>query len=70
MLSPSPSLLFSLSLSRSLSSPQLKDFIQTSSGGGAVAAFARAVEMVEANVKWHRLYERQFYQWLRKSPNG
>ncbi|XP_076158732.1 thyrotropin-releasing hormone-degrading ectoenzyme-like [Alosa pseudoharengus] len=49
---------------------ELKDFIHTSSGGGAVAAFARAVEIVEANVKWHRLYERQFYQWLRKSPNG
>ncbi|KAL2088224.1 hypothetical protein ACEWY4_017052 [Coilia grayii] len=49
---------------------ELKDFIQNSSGGGAVAAFARAVEIVEANVKWHRLYERQFYQWLRKTPNG
>lgn len=59
-----------LTLTVCLCSPQLKDFIHTSSGGGAVAAFARAVEIVEANVKWHRLYERQFYQWLRKSPNG
>ncbi|XP_030641461.1 thyrotropin-releasing hormone-degrading ectoenzyme-like [Chanos chanos] len=48
---------------------ELKEFIQ-SSGGGAAAAFARAVEIVEANVKWHSLYEKQFYQWLRKSPNG
>lgn len=48
---------------------ELKEFIQTS-GGGAGPAFARAVEIVEGNVRWHSLHERQFYQWLRKSPNG
>ncbi|KAL4660238.1 thyrotropin-releasing hormone-degrading ectoenzyme [Arapaima gigas] len=48
---------------------ELKDFIRNS-GGGAGPAFARAVEIVEANVRWHRLYEQSFYQWLRKSPNS
>ncbi|XP_066580023.1 thyrotropin-releasing hormone-degrading ectoenzyme [Amia ocellicauda] len=48
---------------------ELKDFIQIS-GGGAAAAFARAVEIVEANVRWHGLFEEQFFQWLRKSPNS
>ncbi|XP_029104716.1 thyrotropin-releasing hormone-degrading ectoenzyme-like [Scleropages formosus] len=48
---------------------ELKDFIR-SSGGGAGPAFARAIEIVEANVQWHRLYEQSFYQWLRKSPNS
>lgn len=48
---------------------QLKEFIQIS-GGGAGPALARAVEIVEANVRWHSLYERQIFQWLRKSPNG
>ncbi|KAG5830627.1 hypothetical protein ANANG_G00312680 [Anguilla anguilla] len=48
---------------------ELKDFVQ-SSGGMAAAAFARAVEIVEANVRWHRLFQQQFFQWLRKSPNS
>ncbi|XP_051547221.1 thyrotropin-releasing hormone-degrading ectoenzyme-like [Myxocyprinus asiaticus] len=48
---------------------ELKEFILTS-GGGATPAFARAVEIVQANVKWHTLYEQQFYQWLRKAPDG
>ncbi|XP_051547222.1 thyrotropin-releasing hormone-degrading ectoenzyme-like [Myxocyprinus asiaticus] len=48
---------------------ELKDFVQTS-GGGVSPAFARAVEIVQANVKWHTLYEQQFYQWLRKAPDG
>ncbi|XP_064873028.1 thyrotropin-releasing hormone-degrading ectoenzyme-like [Oncorhynchus nerka] len=48
---------------------ELKEFIQIS-GGGAGPALARAVEIVEANVRWHSLYERQIFQWLRKSPNG
>lgn len=48
---------------------QLKEFTQIS-GGGAGPALARAVEIVEANVRWHSLYERQIFQWLRKSPNG
>ncbi|XP_048829081.1 thyrotropin-releasing hormone-degrading ectoenzyme-like [Brienomyrus brachyistius] len=46
---------------------ELKEFIRSS--GGVAAAFARAVEIVGANVRWHKLYEQQFYQWLRKSPN-
>ncbi|XP_022527297.2 thyrotropin-releasing hormone-degrading ectoenzyme [Astyanax mexicanus] len=48
---------------------ELKEFIETS-GGGAASAFARAMEIVQANVKWHNLYKQQFFQWLRKSPNG
>lgn len=48
---------------------ELKDFIQTN-GGGAAAAFARAVEIVEANVRWHSLFEEEFFQWLRKSPTS
>ncbi|XP_023998425.1 thyrotropin-releasing hormone-degrading ectoenzyme-like [Salvelinus sp. IW2-2015] len=48
---------------------ELKEFIQIS-GGGAGPALARAVEIVEANVRWHSLYQRQIFQWLRKSPNG
>ncbi|XP_041114143.1 thyrotropin-releasing hormone-degrading ectoenzyme-like [Polyodon spathula] len=48
---------------------ELKDFIQTNRGGAA-AAFARAVEIVEANVRWHSLFEEEFFQWLRKSPTS
>ncbi|XP_065130822.1 thyrotropin-releasing hormone-degrading ectoenzyme-like [Paramisgurnus dabryanus] len=48
---------------------ELKEFILTS-GGGAAPAFARAVEIVQANVKWRTLFEQQFYQWLRKAPDG
>ncbi|KAM6986544.1 thyrotropin-releasing hormone-degrading ectoenzyme-like [Aplochiton taeniatus] len=48
---------------------ELKEFI-AASGGVAGPAFARAVEIVEANVRWHSLHERHFFQWLRKSPNG
>ncbi|KAK1169229.1 thyrotropin-releasing hormone-degrading ectoenzyme-like [Acipenser oxyrinchus oxyrinchus] len=48
---------------------ELKDFIQTN-GGGAAVAFARAVEIVEANVRWHSLFEEEFFQWLRKSPTS
>lgn len=50
------------------SCPQLKEFIQ-SSGVGAGPAWPRALEIVEGNVRWHRLHRRQFYQWLRKPPN-
>ncbi|KAG7218728.1 hypothetical protein INR49_019764, partial [Caranx melampygus] len=46
---------------------ELKEFIQ-SSGVGAGPALPRALEIVEGNVRWHRLHRRQFYQWLRKSP--
>ncbi|XP_040029002.2 thyrotropin-releasing hormone-degrading ectoenzyme [Gasterosteus aculeatus] len=44
---------------------ELKEFIQ-SSGVGAGPALPRALEIVEGNVRWHRLHRRQFYQWLRK----
>lgn len=44
---------------------ELKEFIQTS-GVGAGPALPRALEIVEGNVRWHRLHRRQFYQWLRK----
>lgn len=59
-----PPCLVLLSLSLTFS-PQLKDFIQ-SSGVGAGPALPRALEIVEGNVRWHRLHRRQFYQWLRK----
>ncbi|XP_073803298.1 thyrotropin-releasing hormone-degrading ectoenzyme isoform X2 [Danio rerio] len=48
---------------------ELKEFILTS-GGESAPAFARAVEIVQANVKWHILFQEQFYQWLRKAPDG
>lgn len=48
--------------------PQLKEFIH-SSGVGAGPALPRALEIVEGNVRWHRLHRRQFYQWLRKPPS-
>ncbi|TNM91518.1 hypothetical protein fugu_019898 [Takifugu bimaculatus] len=47
---------------------ELKDFIQ-SSGVGAGPAWPRALEIVEGNVRWHRLHRHQFYQWLRKPPS-
>lgn len=48
---------------------ELKEFIQTS-GVGAGPALPRALEIVEGNVRWHRLHRRQFYQWLRKPQNS
>ncbi|KAJ8261753.1 hypothetical protein GJAV_G00158020 [Gymnothorax javanicus] len=48
---------------------ELKEFIQ-STGGVAAPALSRAVEVVQANVRWHRLYQRQLFQWLRKSPGS
>uniref|UniRef100_A0A3Q3VXE7 Thyrotropin-releasing hormone-degrading ectoenzyme n=1 Tax=Mola mola TaxID=94237 RepID=A0A3Q3VXE7_MOLML len=47
---------------------ELKEFIH-SSGVGAGPALPRALEIVEGNVRWHRLHRRQFYQWLRKPPS-
>ncbi|XP_077355556.1 thyrotropin-releasing hormone-degrading ectoenzyme-like isoform X1 [Festucalex cinctus] len=47
---------------------ELKEFIQ-SSGVGAGPALPRALEIVEGNVRWHRLHRRHFYQWLRKAPS-
>ncbi|KAM4523732.1 thyrotropin-releasing hormone-degrading ectoenzyme-like isoform 2-T2 [Fundulus diaphanus] len=48
---------------------ELKEFIQ-SSGVGAGPALPRALEIVEGNVRWHRLHRRHFYQWLRKPPSS
>uniref|UniRef100_A0A671PND6 Aminopeptidase n=1 Tax=Sinocyclocheilus anshuiensis TaxID=1608454 RepID=A0A671PND6_9TELE len=48
---------------------ELKEFILTT-GGESAPAFARAVEIVQANVKWHILFQQQFYRWLRKAPDG
>ncbi|XP_060935458.1 thyrotropin-releasing hormone-degrading ectoenzyme-like [Limanda limanda] len=47
---------------------ELKEFIQ-SSGVGAGPALPRALEIVEGNVRWHRLHRRLFFQWLRKPPS-
>ncbi|XP_068162940.1 thyrotropin-releasing hormone-degrading ectoenzyme-like [Antennarius striatus] len=47
---------------------ELKEFVQ-SSGLGAGPALSRALEIVEGNVRWHRLHRRQFFQWLRKPSN-
>ncbi|KAG7320565.1 hypothetical protein KOW79_016418 [Hemibagrus wyckioides] len=49
---------------------ELKVFIQTSSAGASASAFSRALEVVQANVKWHQLYRERFFQWLRKSSDG
>ncbi|TRY66450.1 hypothetical protein DNTS_012502 [Danionella cerebrum] len=48
---------------------ELKEFILTSAGESA-PAFARSIEIVQANVKWHVQFQQQFYQWLRKAPDG
>ncbi|XP_034984412.2 thyrotropin-releasing hormone-degrading ectoenzyme [Zootoca vivipara] len=45
---------------------ELKNFIKTYEEGSA-AAFSRAVETVEANVRWQMLYKEELFQWLRKS---
>ncbi|NXN16546.1 TRHDE protein, partial [Indicator maculatus] len=45
---------------------ELKNFMK-SYEGGAAASFSRAVETVEANVRWQRLYKEELFQWLRKS---
>ncbi|XP_056445378.1 thyrotropin-releasing hormone-degrading ectoenzyme-like [Gadus chalcogrammus] len=43
---------------------ELKEF-HASEGGGP--AMSRALEVVEGNVRWHRLHQRHLYQWLRKA---
>ncbi|KAL4641471.1 thyrotropin-releasing hormone-degrading ectoenzyme-like [Arapaima gigas] len=48
---------------------ELKEFIEENEGEG-VSALVRAVEIVEANVRWHGLFRQQFFQWLRKSPDS
>ncbi|XP_062469736.1 thyrotropin-releasing hormone-degrading ectoenzyme [Pezoporus occidentalis] len=45
---------------------ELKNFIKSYEGGAAVS-FSRAVETVEANVRWKKLYKEELFQWLRKS---
>nr|XP_056702487.1 thyrotropin-releasing hormone-degrading ectoenzyme [Euleptes europaea] len=45
---------------------ELKNFIKTYEEGSA-ASFSRAVETVEANVRWQTLYKEELFQWLRKS---
>ncbi|XP_010764314.1 thyrotropin-releasing hormone-degrading ectoenzyme-like, partial [Notothenia coriiceps] len=47
----------------------LKEFIQANDLG-AGPAMPRSLEIVEGNVRWHRLHRRHFFQWLRKSPNS
>uniref|UniRef100_A0A671N7K5 Aminopeptidase n=1 Tax=Sinocyclocheilus anshuiensis TaxID=1608454 RepID=A0A671N7K5_9TELE len=48
---------------------ELKEFILTS-GGESAPGFARAIEIVQANVKWHILFQQQFYRWMRKALDG
>uniref|UniRef100_A0A1A8LAF5 Thyrotropin-releasing hormone-degrading ectoenzyme n=2 Tax=Nothobranchius pienaari TaxID=704102 RepID=A0A1A8LAF5_9TELE len=48
---------------------ELKEFTETG-GIGAGPALPRALEIVEGNVRWHRLHRRQFFQWLRKPPSS
>lgn len=45
---------------------QLKNFMKTYDGV-ASASFSRAVETVEANVRWKRFYQDELFQWLRKA---
>ncbi|CAL8242637.1 unnamed protein product [Merluccius merluccius] len=46
---------------------ELKDF-HASEGGGP--AMSRALEVVEGNVRWHRLHQQHFYQWLHKANDN
>ncbi|KAH0501957.1 Thyrotropin-releasing hormone-degrading ectoenzyme [Microtus ochrogaster] len=45
---------------------ELKNFMKTYDGV-ASASFSRAVETVEANVRWKRLYQDELFQWLGKA---
>uniref|UniRef100_A0A452HFC5 Thyrotropin-releasing hormone-degrading ectoenzyme n=1 Tax=Gopherus agassizii TaxID=38772 RepID=A0A452HFC5_9SAUR len=45
---------------------ELKNFIKSYKEGSA-SSFSRAVETVEANVRWQMLYKEELFQWLRKS---
>ncbi|XP_038935612.1 thyrotropin-releasing hormone-degrading ectoenzyme isoform X1 [Rattus norvegicus] len=45
---------------------ELKNFMK-SYDGVASASFSRAVETVEANVRWKRLYQDELFQWLGKA---
>lgn len=45
---------------------QLKNFMKNYDGVAA-ASFLRAVETVEANVRWKMLYQDELFQWLGKA---
>lgn len=45
---------------------QLKNFMK-SYDGVAAASFSRAMETVEANVRWKMLYQEELFQWLGKA---
>lgn len=45
---------------------QLKNFMKNYNGVAA-ASFLRAVETVEANVRWKMLYQDELFQWLGKA---
>ncbi|XP_069813572.1 thyrotropin-releasing hormone-degrading ectoenzyme [Dendropsophus ebraccatus] len=46
---------------------ELKSFIQLHKVGSAVAPLSRALETVDANVRWQLLYREELFQWLRKT---
>ncbi|XP_018428236.1 PREDICTED: thyrotropin-releasing hormone-degrading ectoenzyme-like [Nanorana parkeri] len=46
---------------------ELKNFIQLHKVGSAVAPLSRALETVDANVQWQRLYREELFQWLRRT---
>ncbi|CAI9535757.1 unnamed protein product [Staurois parvus] len=46
---------------------RLKNFIQLHKVGSAVAPLSRALETVDANVRWQRLYREELFQWLRRT---
>nr|XP_033807660.1 thyrotropin-releasing hormone-degrading ectoenzyme [Geotrypetes seraphini] len=47
---------------------ELKNFIRLHEVGSALMTpFLRAVETVEANVRWQRLHREELFQWLRKT---
>eukprot|EP00062_Callorhinchus_milii_P018000 gi/632971000/ref/XP_007901957.1/ PREDICTED: thyrotropin-releasing hormone-degrading ectoenzyme [Callorhinchus milii] len=48
---------------------ELKDFIKNL-GGEIAVSFTQAIEIVEANVRWHSLFEEELFQWLRISMNS
>nr|XP_020824556.1 thyrotropin-releasing hormone-degrading ectoenzyme isoform X1 [Phascolarctos cinereus] len=45
---------------------ELKNFIKNYDGAAA-ASFSRAVETVEANVRWQKYYKEELFHWLRKA---
>uniref|UniRef100_G1Q2F2 TRHDE protein n=3 Tax=Myotis TaxID=9434 RepID=G1Q2F2_MYOLU len=45
---------------------ELKNFMKNYDGVAA-ASFSRALETVEANVRWKMLYQDELFQWLGKA---